>query len=453
MIRENSIKEPHNILFSAVGGTDLREREQGPLMYCLKHLEIDEVYLYLTKEIMNSYYNAPEPTTAQRSTDATISFEDNIKLVFPNLTVHPSDHLEVTDPDLFDESYDDFHKEITTIRHDHPDDQLYLNVSSGTPAMKSALHVLHAIGEYNTKAFQVKNPRYFKGDISFDSYFPNGELLVSVESNHLLRLTQVQILRKLLAAYDFEAASDLAKDIYDEESFVYRLVVGAKYQLELNHQEAKNYLDGTEFLLDNNSDGLLLNYLNYLQVLLHRNQIADFARALTPSITHVGLKVLRDKSQLREKDWLKVQSNAVTGQKTFVLNLGGIRASSDLKELFKPVLGSIGPNRHRPVPLNNNNLDYAMKKLPAEGNLEKIQEQWGKVRKFEKIVRNVVAHEIVQFDLKSATDTGSYQPQTVLNILAELAGVGTLDLYKRIVEKVYETIGNESFGERPVDNV
>ena len=40
----------------------------------------------------------------------------------------------------------------------NPDDTLIVNVSSGTPAMKSALNVMATLGEYNWKVIQVSTP-------------------------------------------------------------------------------------------------------------------------------------------------------------------------------------------------------------------------------------------------------------------------------------------------------
>ena len=66
---------------------------------------------------------------------------------------------ELTKVHEFDYFYEDFRKVISHIYETMDDsDTLLLNVSSGTPAMKSGLLVLQTLGEFPAKVIQVATP-------------------------------------------------------------------------------------------------------------------------------------------------------------------------------------------------------------------------------------------------------------------------------------------------------
>ena len=113
----------------------------------------------------------------------------------------------MTQVQLFDTFYTDFEKVLRQIHAENPDSELLLNLSSGTPAMKSALNVISVLSPFPMRAIQVstpnqrENPKYESPmDYDVEAYwecnqdnepdFPNRCL--EVQSEHLL----VKIKRK-----------------------------------------------------------------------------------------------------------------------------------------------------------------------------------------------------------------------------------------------------------------
>ena len=57
---------------------------------------------------------------------------------------------------VFDTFMKEYREILNDIRDKNPESEIILNVSSGTPAMKSALQILAAMGEIHMQAIQGK---------------------------------------------------------------------------------------------------------------------------------------------------------------------------------------------------------------------------------------------------------------------------------------------------------
>lgn len=126
------------ILFSAVGSTDpISGQHDGALLHIIRFYRPDTVYLYMSKEICQLEDKDRRYTYCLEKLKEfeNISFE--IKYIKrPNLV----------DVHIFDFFLDEFRSILTEIYTDE-EDEILLNVSSGTPAMKSALQILSAFFE------------------------------------------------------------------------------------------------------------------------------------------------------------------------------------------------------------------------------------------------------------------------------------------------------------------
>lgn len=141
------------ILFSPVGGTDpisATNLSDGSLLHIFRCYKPDEVYLYMSKEILvlhekdNRYLYCLDRLAEQQK--RSYKYE---------IIARP----EMENVQEFDYFYRDFREIIQLIMKSMTsEDQLLLNISSGTPAMKSGLLVLKTLGEFPCKAIQVVTP-------------------------------------------------------------------------------------------------------------------------------------------------------------------------------------------------------------------------------------------------------------------------------------------------------
>ncbi|MGO1580826.1 MAG: type III-A CRISPR-associated CARF protein Csm6 [Peptoniphilaceae bacterium] len=141
------------ILFSCIGNTDPMNRKNfsdGPMLHIVRYYKPDIIYLFLSKEMAvhhekeNRYKPYIEKLTESLGYSAEINW------------IIKEDLLE---PHLFDTLlFEDLRKEIEKIHFEYSDAEIILNVSSGTPAMKSSLLVLNAFFDFKTRVIQVASP-------------------------------------------------------------------------------------------------------------------------------------------------------------------------------------------------------------------------------------------------------------------------------------------------------
>ena len=141
------------ILFSPVGGTDpisATNCRDGSLVHICRVQKPDKVILYMSYEVLenqkkdNRYLYCLEKLAEMQK--RTVSYE---------IIERP----ELKEVQEFDYFYRDFREIISKIFQKMDEtDRLLLNVSSGTPAMKSALLVLRTLGEFPCTLIQVSTP-------------------------------------------------------------------------------------------------------------------------------------------------------------------------------------------------------------------------------------------------------------------------------------------------------
>ncbi len=141
------------ILFSPVGNTDpISENNlyDGAMLHICRHYDIDKVYMYMSKQIFE------KEKVDHRFTKIIDKLSEkkggNKKIEWEILHSHIQNVYE------FDKFIPEFRKNIKQIMEENPDAQLYLNASSGTPGMKSAIVVLGTFGEYENTIIQVTDP-------------------------------------------------------------------------------------------------------------------------------------------------------------------------------------------------------------------------------------------------------------------------------------------------------
>lgn len=153
------------ILFSPVGGTDpisSSNCRDGSMLHICREYKPDIVYLYMSREVLEK----------QEADDRYRYCLDNLC----SLQGREMEYRQIERPDLievqeFDFFYHEFREIILDIMKDMDEtDELLLNVSSGTPAMKSGLLVLMTLGEFPCKSIQVSTPERKMGEHSQRNY-------------------------------------------------------------------------------------------------------------------------------------------------------------------------------------------------------------------------------------------------------------------------------------------
>ena len=141
------------ILFSPVGGTDpisVANKKDGSLLHICRWYKPDEVILYMSAEIMENH---------KKDNRYIYCLEKLSELINKKMEYRFIERPELTEVQDFNFFYNEFREILKqTYKQMNKGDKLLLNVSSGTPAMKSALLGISNLGELPFKAIQVTTP-------------------------------------------------------------------------------------------------------------------------------------------------------------------------------------------------------------------------------------------------------------------------------------------------------
>ena len=204
------------VLISAVGNTDpIRNFHDGGLVHIARKYRPDKIIIVFSEELIRKKDDVEKVI---RSIDS--------KYV-PEIVYHEPIILnnEVHIFDTMFEQFDAIIREYYT-----KDDEFILNLSSGTPQIKSALFVLNRLSEINVKAVQVPSPENKSNagvghddsediDVLIDTNMDNKQDYVdrTIEdtSDKLKQGLMKKTLRDFIKKYDYKASLEIANQLPD----------------------------------------------------------------------------------------------------------------------------------------------------------------------------------------------------------------------------------------------
>lgn len=422
------------VLFSPIGMTDpISGNRDGSMLHIARKYKPEHVYLYLSQETA-----AFEEADGRYAGALVLLGEklghkfDVVKIFRPNLTaVH-----------LFDEFYDDFENLLKQVKEENPGAAVLLNVSSGTPAMKSSLQVIAALDEdAGYIPVQVSTPRkahnthedkpqdfdlelFWECDKDNDDYADRTSV-----SNNFSFMTKVkkEIIKRHIDAYDYHAALALAEESrkgISETAKIYLRAACARVQLdarETDRQLSAAQADGdtrAAFAPVREGDMRgMAEYLLWLGVKLKRGELCDFIRGFSPLFLDL-LEILADKCYA-EGTRIKMNDFCSSEKKRLMRDLlESSEAGCRILEILDPLF-----NGYRDSNLSSAQL------APIVTNLSPSQEVRGcvsKLRDAEEACRNRAAHEIVSVTEEWIRKECEMAPQDILaglETLAEYSGI------------------------------
>jgi CRISPR type III-A/MTUBE-associated protein Csm6 len=320
----------------------MRDCYDGSLLHIVRHYRPDAVILYLTAE-MCRYQSTDERYT--RALELMDIPQDNIQLI---------ERPELTAPHEYDFFYHEFREVLASIREGHEGEspRLLLNVSSGTPAMKSALIVLNALNEFSMEAIQVKTPNAgsnknkLHDDASVDDQWENNldnepdalNRCIIVKPLNLGALIKRETVKEHVLEYDYQAALHVARaQNHAVPKSVTGIIEGCVLRLNLQESKAMGKLGGdlvSKCVYQGKPEiRALFEYLQFLKIRLLRKEYADFCRALTPAVTSLLILALGEQTEWKRERYLKNPDERLDNHE---LNLEAIKESPELLRAFEP---------------------------------------------------------------------------------------------------------------------
>lgn len=471
-------KKKYKILFSPVSNTDpIAFGRDGSMLHICRKYKPDYVYIYLTKEMKKFEDGEDGKAGDKRFTKAIEKFneENGTKIEYIKVDskvekVHDFDLFYKELQDVLNGIKDDFLKEEKEI------DVIYLNVTSGTPQMKSALYVLGALDEKGWyKSLQVTTPNkssnYKKNDNTsknsdeydfVDRWNTNEDnnrkewkdedwRVVPASSYDFLTKIKKEIIKKHIQQYDYNAAYELAKTISNNKSEyslsdkALKAIEAAKERIALNYREyAKDLIESgvtsPKFMLDkykdNKEDIKLYEYILSLDIKRKRKEYADFIRAISPILRDIFILYILEYLNLDIYKYCypSNKKNINSPKKLSRENLekeikkGDKNAEKILNELDnkfvkKDKQGNI-KSKYKDTILAAANLSIVIKALDKNKD---IKEKVSILRNLESEVRNIAAHQVVAINneqiKKASNGKDAEQIVKMIQDIAELAGI------------------------------
>ena len=265
------------ILISAVGTTDpISNNHDAALLHIARNYRPDKIVLVYSQEML---------VKQDLINKVLLSIEDYNPIIEIDSTILNNDEVF-----LFDKMYEVMG--LIVQKYTNDDDEIILNLSSGTPQIISALFALNRINDYNTQAIQVATPK--KGANREYKPLTDSEidaLIVENQDNSLdfvdrsikdksEKFTQALVkrhLRSLIASFDYQAAEAIINRKEYNKLLSKKRIAYIREKLNDFSRVFKNQSilsDILSFPLDD-SQKKALNYYLMIDVLKEREHIAD----------------------------------------------------------------------------------------------------------------------------------------------------------------------------------
>jgi len=411
------------ILFSPVGGTDpITNQRDGAMLHICRNENPDEVYLYMSKEMCE--FN---------DIDNRYSYCINKlgELLGHSFNVHTIRREELTEVHKFDYFYTDFNKCLSDIIHENEDSKVILNVSSGTPAMKSALQTMAAVSSNDVIPIQVSTPTKKintkeedrqEYDVELQWEFNEDNLegqenrcSVSEYSNYIDEIKK-GFIRTHITAYDYKAAIGVANTIKGKVSKdLITLLQVAHWRTQLKISAINKELQGSKYMIFPIREGdkqSIFEYILNMKIKVEKEEYADFIRALSPVISDLFELTIKNKCSIRIEDYCDTRKNE--GYEHFVWNEKKLERNESLYVIIKRSPES----RINGTPIYSSQLFTIVEQFCKDDH---VMELCRTLRDVESTARNIAAHQIVSLDDSIIEKMTGKKSKSILEILRKLA--------------------------------
>lgn len=448
------------ILFSPVGGTDPMSEwnyHDGALIHIARHRRPDIIYMYMSKEILE------RQELDNRYCYCLDELSKKLGQPFEIFQYKRENLVDVQYFEFFYEEFNDILKEITGEMDN--DDELLLNISSGTPAMKSALLVLATMQDIRCTCVQVSTPAKSMNQQLHDlnGFYPeirwaenpdndktpedkDYDRTEDVELPSLKKLKYEEAIRKYVSTYNYYAALTLAETLREDQTEAYlgklRLADARQaldfVKVDILVKKLKNPEEATIYRPIGAHGGKreIYEYTLELQATARRAQYADFARALSPVFVDLFADILRRQAGFKLEDFTIQRDNRIDW------DMEKLRA-----EKFGAILDDAFNGNFRGSWVQSIHLVRLIENLIQNSEITRCV---GALRHVEENVRNVAAHNMVSVTDEWIKRRTGYTSVEIIELIKKAFGYTTYninpgsdlwDSYDRMNENVIQAIG------------
>ena len=416
------------VLFSPIGGHDpMGNFSDGPMLRICRVYKPQKVYLFFSREMWEHHNQDNRYLYCLDKLCGELGVEIAHEEIFDE---------NLVDVHLFDEFQAKFTELLTRVHSENPDSRLLVNISSGTPAMKSCLLFLSKMLPFEMTAVQVSTPerRQNPGEedpkkidivTMWELNQDKGAALTPSDDPKLTRCheeqytnTLAQITKEAVCRhidnYDYEAAIREAESI---AAFVspraMELLRGAAERVRINASPLMALLDEEQkkslFPIQQSDMMPVFEYMLWLRMKVMRGDVADFVRGITPALFNLSLKYLKNvvgidlRSYSDSKDQLFRANFEKTSKGKEILAALDEKYYGGLKD--KCYISS----------------DQCVFLIGKYGSDRKVADTFAEIRDFETKIRHKIAHDIVKIDTARMKNVTGVSPLDIMNKLKYVA--------------------------------
>lgn len=440
------------ILFSPLGGTDpISENNcrDGSMLHICRHYKPDLVYLYMSKEVFEKQ---------KKDSRYTYCIDKLSKLINHQIKYEIIERPELVNVHEFDYFYNELRSIISEIyKGMNPEDKLLINVSSGTPSMKSCLIVLKTMGEIPCNLIQVSTPTGKMNDHTHNDL--DIELLWEMNDDNkensenrcfeiacptLAVIKNEEIIKTLIEKYDYEGALAVAKNLSIEYTQKYiDLIELALYRIELDFRNVDILSRKTGFDFTPIKDGDKRKYYEYvlnLGVKIKQAKYADFIRAISPIIVDLYAKVVDKHLGINVYNFCpRVNGIMKWNEERLRSDEKGIQMLDVWNDVYKREGFKYGF-------IKSDHLRYLIEYMVNDAQLIRLVSD---LRNVEEKVRNMAAHQIVSVTENTINQLTGFSPIEIYNMIKKMFGYTNLNVksefwnsYESMNEEIIAKIGN-----------
>lgn len=421
------------ILFTPVGGTDPISSTNcfdGAILHICRHYKPDKVIMYMSKEMLENQNKDDRYRYCLNKLCELQHRTMNYEIIEKN---------ELTKVHEFDFYYEEFRKCISEIYETMDDtDELLLNVSSGTPAMKSGLLVLQTMEEYPAKLIQVATPEkrinehHHKNydvetlwELDEDNQEDAENRCSEIECPSLQKLKKEEVIKKHVLSYDYRAALTVANTMKEEDTQNYKSYLElAEKRLLLDISAVDRIAQKISFdciPVKSSAERMLFEYALCMMIKLKKGEYVDFIRAITPILVDLFEIVLKAQCKIDVNDYcVQLRKKDGTSQRRWATEkLKGTEIGQVLDEAFSGnfKFGDVY-SVHIKALIEHFSKDAQLNELV--NNLRLVEEK----------IRNTAAHDIVSVTDKTIEERTGFSADNIMKMIQKLFSYTSIKVKK-----------------------
>lgn len=416
--------EMNKILFSPIGGTDpITNFRDGAMLHITRVYQPDRIILFLSKEMVDFHRKDNRYLFCIEQLGEKLGRKFNVTVI---------ENEDLVEVQRFDYFYQEFRDIIRNVKMENPESNVLLNISSGTPAMKGALHTLSVLSEFSEHAIQVSTPHKKLNEIHEDRNEYDAEFLWEYNEDNasefinrcyeekgmnLFSELQKDNVKKHISVFDYQAARRISEEMdphhitLKAKDFI--IAAEARQRLDIRTFDKIMHQYSTDFTPIKEGDKRpIYEFVLGLRLKLIRKEYADYIRAISPVISDLLLLSLKKFAGIDIKNYIYRRE---TGD---FWNIDALRKNPELYKALTEITDKI-------TYVSTHQLSSLMDRFCHN---PVVRNSAAEVREVEIKVRNIAAHEIISIDESFIKTKTGHTPEKILKLILGLMQANQIDV-------------------------